>query len=46
MYRAMYERKYKRSADGTTDDDLAQFIWQYVSVNPNRPLFLNELIAR
>ncbi|KAH7914180.1 VID27 cytoplasmic protein-domain-containing protein [Hygrophoropsis aurantiaca] len=28
MYRAMYERKYKTSADATRDSDLDQFIWQ------------------
>ncbi|KAH7920171.1 VID27-domain-containing protein [Leucogyrophana mollusca] len=28
MYRAMYERKYKISADATRDADLDQFIWQ------------------
>lgn len=28
MYRAMYERKYKSTADNTTDKDLAEFIWQ------------------
>jgi hypothetical protein len=30
MYRAMYERKYRRSADSTQDDDLQEFLWQYV----------------
>ena len=30
MYRAMYERKYRRSADNTQDSDLQEFIWQYV----------------
>jgi hypothetical protein len=30
MYRAMYERKYRRSADNTSDDDLSEFIWKYV----------------
>jgi hypothetical protein len=30
MYRAMYERKYRKSADNTTDDDLQQFVWKYV----------------
>lgn len=30
MYRAMYERKYKSSADGTQDSDLKEFIWQSV----------------
>ncbi|CCM01608.1 uncharacterized protein FIBRA_03668 [Fibroporia radiculosa] len=28
MYRAMYERKYKRGADDTVDADLQEFIWQ------------------
>ncbi|THH19864.1 hypothetical protein EW146_g1400 [Bondarzewia mesenterica] len=28
MYRAMYERKYRTSADATRDTDLAEFIWQ------------------
>jgi hypothetical protein len=28
MYRAMYERKYKISADNLRDEDLAEFIWQ------------------
>lgn len=32
MYRAMYERKYRMSADATQDTDLAQFIWQSVLV--------------
>ncbi|KAF5363817.1 hypothetical protein D9756_000435 [Leucocoprinus leucothites] len=27
MYRAMYERKYKRSAEQTKDSDLEEFIW-------------------
>lgn len=30
MYRAMYERKFKASADNTKDSDLVQFIWQPV----------------
>jgi hypothetical protein len=30
MYRAMYERKYKSSADNLQDEDLAEFMWQYV----------------
>lgn len=30
MYRAMFERKYRRSADSTTDAQLREFIWQYV----------------
>lgn len=32
MYRAMYERKYKSSADNAKDSDLDQFIWQSVPV--------------
>ncbi|KAH8105865.1 VID27 cytoplasmic protein [Cristinia sonorae] len=28
MYRAMFERKYKKSADTTSDADLQEFIWQ------------------
>ncbi|RPD67184.1 VID27 cytoplasmic protein [Lentinus tigrinus ALCF2SS1-7] len=28
MYRAMYERKYRTSADNTQDSDLQEFIWQ------------------
>ncbi|PPQ98532.1 hypothetical protein CVT24_004023 [Panaeolus cyanescens] len=28
MYRAMYERKYKRTAEGVADNALAEFIWQ------------------
>ena len=28
MYRAMYERKYKRSGDNTSDQDLDEFMWQ------------------
>lgn len=28
MYRAMFERKYKKSADDTSDTDLQEFIWQ------------------
>ncbi|KAF8897592.1 VID27 cytoplasmic protein [Infundibulicybe gibba] len=27
MYRAMYERKYKRDADNARESDLAQFVW-------------------
>lgn len=30
MYRAMYERKYRKSADNTSDSELAEFIWQCV----------------
>ncbi|KAI9467015.1 VID27 cytoplasmic protein-domain-containing protein [Lactarius psammicola] len=33
MYRAMYERKYKRSADSVRDEDLAEFIWQPPAAN-------------
>jgi hypothetical protein len=32
MYRAMYERKYKASADDSKDSDLDQFIWQSVLI--------------
>ncbi|KAF7352740.1 hypothetical protein MVEN_01240200 [Mycena venus] len=28
MYRAMYERKYKASADNVSDQDLQEFIWK------------------
>lgn len=31
MYRAMFERKYKTSADNVEDKDLKEFIWQYVA---------------
>lgn len=34
MYRAMYERKYKISADNLRDEDLAEFVWQCVSFRP------------
>jgi hypothetical protein len=27
MYRAMFERKYKRSAENTQDSDLEEFLW-------------------
>lgn len=30
MYRAMYERKYKTSADNTRDSDFEEFIWRSV----------------
>ncbi|KAH9006819.1 VID27 cytoplasmic protein [Lactarius hatsudake] len=33
MYRAMYERKYKKSADSVRDEDLAEFIWQPPTTN-------------
>ena len=53
MYRAMYERKYKISADNLRDEDLAEFIWQYVSFHPpsNKapyylPLDLLPLVAK
>jgi hypothetical protein len=39
MYRAMYERKFKASADNTKDSDLVQFIWQ------SAPLVISPLIA-
>lgn len=28
MYRAMYERKFRSSADSIQDGDLKQFVWQ------------------
>ncbi|TFK55935.1 VID27 cytoplasmic protein [Heliocybe sulcata] len=28
MYRAMYERKYRRSADNLSDTDFQEFVWQ------------------
>lgn len=31
MYRAMYERKYKKSADSVPDSALEEFIWQCVT---------------
>jgi hypothetical protein len=34
MYRAMYERKYKISADNLRDEDLAEFVWQCVPFRP------------
>jgi hypothetical protein len=33
MFRAMYERKYKKSADGIQDADLTEFVWQCVVVS-------------
>ena len=30
MYRAMYERKYRSSADSTQDADLEEFVWKCV----------------
>ncbi|GLB33876.1 putative VID27-domain-containing protein [Lyophyllum shimeji] len=40
MYRAMYERKYKRSAESTRDSDFEEFIWHPPApkpkVNPRR----------
>jgi len=41
MYRAMYERKYKTSADNLGDDDLAEFVWQWVSLQPPFGKLLN-----
>ncbi|KAF7775973.1 hypothetical protein Agabi119p4_4366 [Agaricus bisporus var. burnettii] len=34
MYRAMFERKYKRSADQTKDSDLDEFIWHPPAAKP------------
>ncbi|KAI0307163.1 VID27 cytoplasmic protein [Multifurca ochricompacta] len=33
MYRAMYERKYKRSADNLREEDVAEFIWKPTAAN-------------
>jgi hypothetical protein len=33
MYRAMYERKYKKSANATQDADLEEFVWKYVIIS-------------
>jgi hypothetical protein len=41
MYRAMYERKYKKSADGSRDEDLAEFIWQFVLYRLSLGCFLS-----
>ena len=41
MYRAMYERKYKKSADSSRDEDLAEFIWQFVLYRPPLHRFLS-----
>lgn len=30
MYRAMFERKYRRAGDNAVDKELEEFIWQYV----------------
>lgn len=35
MYRAMYERKYKKSADGTRDSDFNEFVWHPPAPTPN-----------
>ncbi|KAJ3559138.1 hypothetical protein NP233_g11340 [Leucocoprinus birnbaumii] len=34
MYRAMYERKYKRSADQATDKDFEEFLWHAPAPKP------------
>ena len=39
MYRAMYERKYRKNADNTSDADFEEFIWQYVAFSVH--LFLD-----
>jgi hypothetical protein len=47
MYRAMYERKYKTSADNLRDEDLAEFVWQWVSLHPPFGKLLNaHLLGR
>ncbi|KAG2367324.1 VID27 cytoplasmic protein-domain-containing protein [Suillus spraguei] len=43
MYRAMYERKFKASADNTKDSDLEQFIWRPVTkARGNRKSPINQ----
>jgi len=42
MYRAMYERKYKTSADNVRDEDLAEFVWQWVSLHSPFGKLLNN----
>ena len=34
MYRAMYERKYRKSADATQDADLEEFIYKLSHIRP------------
>ena len=47
MYRAMYERKYKTGADNLGDEDLAEFVWQWVSPRPPFGKLLNtRLLGR
>ncbi|KAF5388153.1 hypothetical protein D9615_000467 [Tricholomella constricta] len=46
MYRAMYERKYKTSAENTRDSDFEEFIWHppapKTKVNPRRKVSANK----
>jgi hypothetical protein len=32
MYRAMYERKYRRTAEGVKDEALEEFVWRWVLI--------------
>ncbi len=43
MYRAMYERKYRKSADNTQDSDLQEFIWQYVRLGKCYSIHIDRL---
>lgn len=38
MYRAMFERKYRRAGDNAVDKELEEFIWQYVVARLTRCL--------
>ena len=44
MYRAMYERRYKRSANATQDADLEEFVWKCV-VACSPKLWLSPLMG-
>lgn len=48
MYRAMYERKYKASADSISDATLEQFVWRCVTLAtfPANPSDMLHYIAR
>lgn len=46
MYRAMFERKYRTTADSTQDKDLAEFIWQCVSFLIQRHAATDPLLLR
>jgi len=46
MYRAMYERKYKTSADNVRDEDLVEFIWRCVHPHLHLTNFLVSSIRQ